>query len=102
MSCDPLIGANSEAFVEAERVDRTDEVGAGRLKFQPTARQRNVKAVRIGVAPKARALRCWNRFSAHVCRADLLKVRWAASDERGAVLRRRAKQSARYHAAMDV
>ena len=33
--------------------------------------------------------------------AQLLKVRWAASEERGAVLQRRAKQSARYHAALD-
>ena len=73
-----------------------------RKEFEPTARKRNFKAVQIGVAPKARSLAMLEELVCDSCRAGLLKVRWAASDERGAVLQRRAKRSARYHASVDV
>jgi len=71
-----------------------------RRHFEPTARQRNVNAVRIGVAPYGRSMAVLEALLCDVCGAELIKVRWAASEERGAVLQRRAKRIARYQAAV--
>jgi|ERR1039457_3525664 hypothetical protein len=88
---------------ETEYGNRIPRLGMEWLgkQFEPDARVRNVRAVRIGVAPKAKSLAMLEALLCEVCHAGLLKVRWAAAAERDSVLQRRAELSNRYHAAMD-
>lgn len=72
-----------------------------RKQFEPVARLRNVKAVRIGVAPKARSLAVLEALICKDCQAGLLKVRWAAASERDVALQRRVQLRNRSLAAMD-
>jgi hypothetical protein len=69
-----------------------------RKQFEPELRRRNVRAVRIGVAPKARSLALLEELLCETCQASLPRVRLDASRERDAELRRRAQLSRRYHA----
>ena len=71
-----------------------------RKQFEPDTRQRYVRAVRIGVAPKSRSLALLEALLCADCSAGLLKVRWSATGEREAELRQRAERSYRYHAKM--
>jgi hypothetical protein len=83
-----------------ERVPRLGMVWL-RKQFDPAARQRNVKAVRIGVAPKARSLAALEALLCDGCQAGLPKLRQDASTARETELRRRADLSCRYHAEME-
>jgi len=71
-------------------------------QFEPDARRRNVRAVRIGVAPKGRSLAVLEALICEVCQAGLPKVRQDASAERDAELRWRAQLSYRYHARQEM
>jgi len=73
-----------------------------RKQFEPDVYRRNVKAVRIGVAPKARSLPLLEELLCETCEASLPRVRLDASSERDAELRRRAQLSLRYHAKSEV
>ena len=88
---------------ETEYGNRIPRLGMDwlRKQFEPDARVRNLKAVRIGVAPKTRSLAVLEALICKDCHTGLLKVRWAAAAERDAVLQRRAQRSNRYHAAID-
>lgn len=72
-----------------------------RKQFEPEMRRRNVRAVRIGVAPKARSLPLLEALLCGTCQAKLASLRQEASGEREKELRRRAEMSARYHAEME-
>jgi hypothetical protein len=88
---------------EAEYGDRIPRLGMVwlRKQFEPDARRRNVRAVRIGVAPKGKSLALLEALICEVCQAGLPKVRKDASAERDAELWRRAQLSYRYHAEME-
>jgi hypothetical protein len=73
-----------------------------RKQFDPDVRRRNLRAVRIGVAPKARSLALLEELLCETCEASLPSVRLDASRERDAELRRRAQLSHRYHAKTEV
>ena len=64
-----------------------------RKQFEPDTRQRYVRAVRIGVPNKGRSLALLEALLCAECSTGLLKVRWDASSERDAELRRRAELS---------
>ena len=66
-----------------------------RKQFEPAQRKPNATAVRIGVAPHTKSLGPLEALLCETCRAGLLAMRWAASDERTTALQRRAQASAR-------
>ena len=83
-----------------ERVPRLGMVWL-RKQFDPDARRRNMKAIRIGVAPKARSLAPLEALLCDGCQAGLPKLRQDATAERETELGRRAQLSYRYHAEME-
>jgi hypothetical protein len=88
---------------EMEYGERVPRLGMAwlRKQFDPDARRRNVKAVRIGVAPKAKSLAALEALLCDGCRAGLPKLRQDTSAERETELRRRADLSYRYHSEME-
>jgi hypothetical protein len=82
-----------------DRISRLGKVWAEK-QFEPDVRRRNVRAVRIGVAPKARSLALLEELLCEICKAELPKLRLDASAERDTELRSRAESSRRYHARM--
>ena len=85
---------------ETEYGQRVSQLGMVWLQkqFEPAARTRNATAVRIGVAPHTKSLAPLEALLCETCRAGLLSLRWAASDERTLALQRRAERSARQSA----
>ena len=83
-----------------ERVPRLGMVWL-RKQFNPDARRRNIKAVRIGVAPKTKSLASLEALLCDRCHAGLPKLRQDATAERETELYRRAHLSYRYHAEME-
>ena len=72
-----------------------------RRQFEPDARSRNVKAVRLGIPPKARSMGLLESLLCSVCQAGLPVIRQGTAVERRKELQRRAELSARYHAAVE-
>lgn len=88
---------------ETEYGERIPRLGMNwlRKQFEPDARRRNVRAIRIGLAPKAKSLAPLEALLCDVCQAGLPKLRQLASAERDAEQQRRAQLSDRYHAKME-
>lgn len=61
-----------------------------RRQFEPDARKRSIRAVRLGIAPKDRSLASLEALLCESCRVELPKIRRDAVHERDAELRRRA------------
>lgn len=72
-----------------------------RKQFEPAARSRNAKAVRLGIPPKARSMALLESLLCATCQAGLPAVRQETAAEREKELRKRAEMSARYHAAVE-
>ena len=70
-------------------------------QFEPDARSRNVKALRLGIPPKARSMALLESLLCGICQATLPGIRQETAAERQKELRRRAEMSARYHAAAE-
>jgi hypothetical protein len=88
---------------EIEYENRVTKLGMQWLQkqFEPDARSRNVKAVRLGVPPKARSMALLESLLCAVCQARLPVMRQETAAEREKELRRRAEMSARYDAAVE-
>ena len=69
-----------------------------RKQFEADTLRRDVRAVRIGVAPKGRSLALLEALLCAECLAELPEVRQNSSSERDAELQRRAAPSHHYRA----
>lgn len=88
---------------EIEYENRVTKLGMQWLQkqFEPDARSRNVKALRLGIPPKGRSMALLESLLCAVCQARLPVMRQETAAEREKELRRRMEMSARYHAAVE-
>ena len=88
---------------EIEYENRVTKLGMQwlRKQFEPDVRNRNVRAVRLGIPPKARSMALLESLLCGVCQAGLSEIRQGTAAERQKELQRRAELSARYHAAVE-
>ncbi len=88
---------------EIEYENRVTKLGMQwlRKQFEPDARSRIVKAVRLGISPKARSMALLESLLCDTCQGRLPVIRQDTAAEREKELRKRAEMSARYHAAVE-
>jgi hypothetical protein len=88
---------------EIEYENRVTKLGMQWLQkqFEPDARSRNVKALRLGIPPKARSMALLESLLCDTCQGRLPVIRQETAAEREQELRKRAEMSARYHAAVE-
>lgn len=88
---------------EIEYENRVTKLGIQWLQkqFESDARSRNVKALRLGIPPKARSMALLESLLCDTCQGRLPVIRQETAAEREKELRKRAEMSARYHAAAE-
>jgi hypothetical protein len=88
---------------EIEYENRVTKLGMQWLQkqFESDARSRNVKALRLGIPPKARSMALLESLLCDTCQGRLPVIRQETAAEREKELRKRAEMSARYHAAVE-
>ena len=88
---------------EIEYENRVTKLGMPWLQkqFEPDARSRNVKALQLGIPPKARSMALLESPLCDVCQALLPVIRQQTASAHERELRRRAEMSARCHAAVE-
>ena|SRR5579862_1462001 len=88
---------------EIEYENRVTRLGMQWLhkQFEPDRRSRNVKALQLGIRPKARAMASLESLLCGMCQATLPRVWQQTVAEREKEMRRRAEMSLRYHSAAE-